>query len=97
MKQTHMYVLDLSTINGSVDFSCPGCGTIITPDDCTEEAYSILETKVDDHSLDELMIRCNRCKSNLHLTGFSLLQRLAETNEKPEKKREKPQCFIDHI
>jgi hypothetical protein len=98
MKQTHVYVLDLSAINDDGDFSCPRCGTMISPDECTEEAYSILETKVDNHGLNELVIRCNKCESNLHLTGFSLLQRLAEIDEKPEKKkREKPKCFIDHI
>lgn len=97
MKQTHVYVLDLSILNGSGDFSCPRCGTTISPDDCTEMSYSILETKVDDHGLDELMIRCNKCESNLHLTGFPLLQELAETDERPEKKKEKPRCFVDHI
>jgi len=98
MKQTHVYVLDLTIIDGNGDFSCPRCGTTISPDDCTEEAYSILETKVNNDGLDELVIRCNKCASHLHLIGFSLLQKLPETDEeKPKKKKEKPSCFIDHV
>jgi hypothetical protein len=85
MKQIHVYTLDLTKINGSGDFSCPRCGTSISPDDCTEETYSILEAKVNDQGLEELMIRCNKCSSQLHLTGFSLLQKLLETDkEEPE-------------
>ena len=79
MKQTHAYVLDLTKIDGNGNFSCPRCGTAISPDDCTEEAYSILEIKVNNYSLEKLVIRCNRCASQLHLTGFSLLQKLSET------------------
>jgi hypothetical protein len=71
-----MYVLDLTKIDGSGDFSCPKCGTAISPDDCTEEAYSLLEANVNDQGLEELVIRCNTCASELHLTGFSLLQKL---------------------
>ena len=98
MKQKQVYVLDLTKIDGSGDFSCPRCGTAISPDDCTEEAYSILKTKVNSHGLEELVIRCNRCTSQLHLTGFSLLQKLSEIDEeKSKKKREKPPCYITHV
>jgi hypothetical protein len=54
---------------------------VISPDDQIEEAYSILEPKVNTDSLEELVIRCNRCESQLHLTGFSLLQKLPEIDE----------------
>lgn len=77
MKQTQVYKIDLTKIDGSGDLSCPRCETIISPDDCTEESYSLLGTKVNRHGLDELVIRCNRCASQIHLTGFSLLQKLA--------------------
>jgi uncharacterized C2H2 Zn-finger protein len=77
MKQIHVYKLDLTKIDGNGDFSCPKCGAIISPDDVTEEAYSILETKVNKFGLGELVIRCNRCTSQIHLTGFSLLQKIA--------------------
>jgi uncharacterized C2H2 Zn-finger protein len=96
LKQVH--VLDLTKIDGSGDFSCPRCGTAISPDDCTEEAYSILETKVNSHGLEELVIRCNRCASLLRLTGFSLLQKLSEMDEeKSEKKREEEPLFVAHV
>jgi transcription initiation factor IIE alpha subunit len=78
IKQIHMYTLDLTKMEGSGDFSCPRCGTSISPDDCTEEAYSVLEAKVNDQGLEELIIRCNKCASQLHLTGFSLLQKLPD-------------------
>ncbi len=76
MKQIQVYVLDLTKIDGRGDFSCPNCGNAISPDECTEEAYSILEANVSDQGLEELSIRCNKCESELHLTGFSLLHKL---------------------
>jgi uncharacterized C2H2 Zn-finger protein len=77
MKQTQVCKIDLTKIDGSGDLSCPRCGAVISPDDCTEGAYSILGTKVNRKGLEELVIRCNRCASQIHLTGFSLLQKLA--------------------
>jgi hypothetical protein len=76
MKQLQIYVLDLTKVDGSGDFPCPSCGTTISPDDSTEKAYSIIEAKVNNQGLEEIMIRCNKCASELHLTGFSLLQKL---------------------
>lgn len=76
MKQLLMYELNLTKMGGSGDFLCPRCGNAISPDDCTEKSYSILEVKVSNQCLAEIMIRCNKCESALHLTGFSLLQKL---------------------
>jgi len=78
VKQIQVYVLDLTKIDGEGDFSCPRCGNKISPDDPSEEAYSILEASVSEQGLEELSIRCNQCRSELRLTGFSLLQRLSE-------------------
>jgi hypothetical protein len=89
MKQIHVYVLDLTKIDGNGDFSCPGCGTAISPDDYTEEDYSILETKVNSNGLEEVVIRCNRCASQLYLTGFSLLQKLSEIGKEKRKENRK--------
>jgi hypothetical protein len=98
MRQKQVYVLDLNKIGGNGDFSCPHCGAAISPDDCTEETYSILEAKVDRHGLEELVIRCNRCTRQLHLTGFSLLQKLPETDkEKSMSEREEPIEYIAHM
>jgi predicted RNA-binding Zn-ribbon protein involved in translation (DUF1610 family) len=74
MKQIHVYRLDLTKIDGSGEFSCPQCGNVISPDDDTEKAYSIVETKASKQGLEEVVICCNRCTSQIHLSGFSLLQ-----------------------
>jgi len=99
MKQRQVYGLDLTKMDGSGDFSCPGCGTAISPDDRTEETYSILEIKVSRRGLEEVVIRCNTCASQLHLTGFSLLQKLPDIDgEKLEnEKREGTSCYIAHV
>ena len=90
----YAYEIDLTKIAGSGDFSCPRCGVGISPDDDTEEVYSILETKVNAHGLEELIVRCKRCESQIHLTGFSLLQDL----EKPDgEKAEDTSCYIAHV
>jgi hypothetical protein len=76
MAQTQAYKLDLTKIEGKGDFACPRCGNKISPNETTEETYSILEPKVNSHGLVEIVICCNICKSQIHLTGFSLLQEL---------------------
>jgi predicted RNA-binding Zn-ribbon protein involved in translation (DUF1610 family) len=70
MKQSQICRVDLTKIEGDGDFPCPNCGVVISPDDKTEDIYVILETKVKDDALQELVIQCNRCKSKIHLTGF---------------------------
>jgi hypothetical protein len=99
MKQTHLFTLDLTKMDGSEDFSCPECGNVISPDDLTEEAYSILETKVSSRGLEELVISCKRCTSQLHLTGFSILQKMLELDEKNygKKTEKEPSRHITHI
>ena len=77
MKQAYAYTVDLTIINGEGDFSCPKCGAVISPDDTTEETYSIVEPKVNGHGLEELVICCINCSSQIHLTGFSLLEKLS--------------------
>jgi hypothetical protein len=70
MKQSQAYRIDLTKIEGDGDFPCPSCGTVISPDDETEDVYVILETKLKGEILQELVIQCNRCRSKIHLTGF---------------------------
>jgi hypothetical protein len=76
MEQTNAYKIDLTKLDGKGDFYCPKCGAMISPDDETEEVYSIQDTLVDNHGLKELVIICNKCSSHIHLTGFSLLRDL---------------------
>jgi hypothetical protein len=48
----------------------PKCGTLISPDDETEEVYKILDTKVVGDELAELVISCGTCGTIVKLTGF---------------------------
>lgn len=69
-KKSAMYTVDLTKIDGDGAFPCPKCGTMISPDDETEEAYRIVETKVRNDELAELVLTCNKCRSKIRLTGF---------------------------
>ena len=88
MKRTGTYELNLTQIEGTGDLACPRGGTEISPDDCSEEAYTIIEAKVGKVGLEEVVIRCNRCETQLHLTGFSLLQDLETAGDKRENRKE---------
>jgi rubrerythrin len=69
-KKSAMYTVDLTKIDGDGAFLCPKCGTMISPDDETEETYRIVETKVKNDELAELVLMCNKCGSKIRLTGF---------------------------
>jgi predicted RNA-binding Zn-ribbon protein involved in translation (DUF1610 family) len=86
MKQIQTHVLDLTKIDGDGEFLCPECGNRISPDDCAEIGYSILEIKVETQSLDEVVIQCNKCATTIHLTGFSLLQKLFGNGNRKTRK-----------
>ncbi len=68
------YEVDLTKTQGDGNFSCPGCGVIISPEDETEDVYQILETKVKDETLEELLIQCKKCESKIRLVGFIILK-----------------------
>jgi hypothetical protein len=69
-----VHEIDLIELDGEGDFLCPCCGAKISPDDETEEVYSVLEAKVRDNTLESLLIRCNTCLNKILLTGFSALE-----------------------
>jgi len=94
MKQTHAYRVDLTKIDGGGEFSCPRCGAAISPDDDTEEAYSILGSKANNDGLEEMVIRCNNCSSHIHLTGFLLLR---EVPVATDDEKEENVCYIAHV
>jgi len=73
VEQLQTYKVDLTTIQGNGDFQCPKCGATISPDDETDEVYCVLEKKYKNNSLDELVIQCQKCRSEIRLTGFSVL------------------------
>jgi DNA-directed RNA polymerase subunit RPC12/RpoP len=66
-------VIDLTQIDGNGDISCPSCGAIISPEDESEEVYTIIEEKVNGEDLEELVIQCNACSTKICLIGFPAL------------------------
>jgi len=64
------FTIDLATAEGDGSFSCPKCGLRISPEDETEDNYEILDTKVINDELSELVISCGKCRSTIRLTGF---------------------------
>lgn len=70
IKKNMTYTIDLTRIDGDGAFPCPKCGTIISPDDESEETYQIIETKVKEDELAELLLTCKKCGSTIKLTGF---------------------------
>jgi transcription initiation factor IIE alpha subunit len=69
-KNEVMYTLDLATLEGDGAFPCPKCGTSISPEDESEDNYLIIDTKVVNDELTELVISCGKCGSVIKLTGF---------------------------
>jgi len=80
VKKSRTYTIDLTEIDGDGAFPCPKCGVIISPDDETEETYTIVETKVKNDELAELILMCNKCRSKIRLSGF--LSQSEETRSK---------------
>lgn len=70
VKKTATHTVDLTKIDGDGAFPCPKCGTLISPDDETEDSYQIVETKVKNDNLEELILTCKKCGTTIKLTGF---------------------------
>ena len=73
MQTSKFFTVDLAKIKGKGDFNCPKCGTKISPNDRTEKSYKILQTHMRGDELDSIMLQCNTCESQIHLTGFLAL------------------------
>jgi DNA-directed RNA polymerase subunit RPC12/RpoP len=73
LQTSKLFRVDLTKIRGKGDFNCPKCGTRISPNDRTEKKYTILETLMKGDELDAVMLQCNRCESQIQLTGFNNL------------------------
>ena len=69
-KKSLKYTINLAAIEGDGSFPCPKCGTVISPEDESEEIYKIADTKIVNDELVELVIVCGRCGSSIKLTGF---------------------------
>jgi predicted RNA-binding Zn-ribbon protein involved in translation (DUF1610 family) len=70
VKKDMTYIVDLTKIDGDGAFACPKCGSMISPDDESDENYQILNTKVKDDNLEELVLICTKCKATIKLVGF---------------------------
>jgi ribosomal protein S27AE len=70
MKKEARYTIDLTKIDGDGAFPCPKCGTLISPEDESDSVYQIVETKVENDDLAELMLTCKKCGSTIKLVGF---------------------------
>jgi uncharacterized protein with PIN domain len=69
-KKDAQYTINLVAIEGEGAFPCPKCGTTISPDDETEINYKIVDTKIVNDELAELVIACGKCRSIIKITGF---------------------------
>ena len=74
MRQIMVHKIDLIKLEGKGDFQCPCCETKISPNDETENVYSIVEPKVRNNILQSLLIQCKKCSNKILLTGFSALE-----------------------
>lgn len=73
MQKTKSYTIDLTKVNGNGTFNCPKCGIEISPDDTSENAYTIIEPVVKEDSLEKILLQCNKCQSRIRLIGFNVL------------------------
>jgi len=76
LQEVKCYTVDLSKIKGRGEFVCPKCGIRVSPDDETENVYTLLEPVMKGNCLDKIILQCNKCGSQIHLTGFHILNKL---------------------
>jgi hypothetical protein len=69
-KKSLIYTINLTEIDGDGSFPCPKCASVISPEDETEESYKIVDTKIVNDELVELVIMCGSCGNKIRLTGF---------------------------
>jgi predicted RNA-binding Zn-ribbon protein involved in translation (DUF1610 family) len=81
IKQVHSFRVDVAKTDKKGAFSCPSCGIIISPSNHSEKTYSILEAKMNSGELEEIIICCKRCGSQIYLTGFSIDPELHTIND----------------
>jgi DNA-directed RNA polymerase subunit RPC12/RpoP len=72
------FEVDLSRLQGEGEFPCPKCASLISPEDESEETYTVVETNGDDESIEEVIIKCKKCNSVILLKGFDELEKAAE-------------------
>lgn len=71
VKKNMVHTIDLTKIDGDGAFPCPKCGSVISPDDESDTTYQIVETKVNNDNLEELVLSCKKCGTMVRLVGFT--------------------------
>ncbi len=79
--QIQVYKIKLNKVGKEGEFSCPQCSTIISPDDCSEDSYSIIDVHVVSFGLEDILIHCRKCASLIQLTGLSAIQKMIDYSE----------------
>jgi len=80
--QLTVYRMELDEINKNGALPCPSCGAHISPDDQTEEVYTLLDVNMGNYGLEEIVVQCNRCQSQIYIRGFSEAEQLTKTTKK---------------
>jgi len=75
MGKSKSFFIDISRTKGSGEFRCPKCGTKISPEDHSEDVYTILRPMMKEDRLERIILQCNKCKSKIHLTVFNVLEK----------------------
>jgi DNA-directed RNA polymerase subunit RPC12/RpoP len=70
MDRSKPYKIDLTRIRGKGNVKCPKCGVEISPDDTSEDVYTVLQPIVNKDCLERIVLQCNRCGSRIDLVGF---------------------------
>ena len=75
MGKSQLFCVDLSRTKGTGEFECPKCGTKISPDDVSEDGYTILKPVMKGDRLERVILQCNKCGSKIQLLGFNALEK----------------------
>jgi len=75
MEESKPFTIELSRTKKSGEFSCPKCGATISPNDSSNKAYTVLEPIMKKDQLEKIVIQCNRCKSQIQLTGLAFQEK----------------------
>lgn len=69
-RQINSYRFDVASTNKDGGFLCPRCRAVISPDDHSENTYTIVDVTVGSSGLEELLLCCKNCSSLITLRGF---------------------------
>lgn len=79
--QITVYKIELSQINKNGSLPCPSCHALISPDDKTEKIYTLLDVNMNQNGLEEIVIQCKKCQSQIYINGFSTAEQIVKRNQ----------------